>query len=330
MKIWFLTIAVTVIMLSISSFVWFEQAHASCISENEIDWDTVLFESELVFTGTVTRLDNYGGPQKVTFLIHDVDKGNIDASKHVLENSELEFLENDSVMRSSIDVNYKVGKTYKVYVTNGQTNQCTTTTVAPPAGYMWEPGPEDGNYYHLDHAKEEPLRQYQDANERKSYLDALSDDSVVLPIDFPKRTDKELDDSMDGLFGHGLDHAELPIASIAIDYERGVLVLWTPELAIGDKIQELMGDDVVPFVLLYEEAPARWIHDGPLPEPKPEPLQDKSSDPDEHWMDTNDDTTPVNLESAIYFGDDDLYYVGPLMISSIVGGLVFVIWRKRR
>ena len=129
------------------SLIGLDHAYASCISENEIDWDAVLSESESAFTGTVTRLDNYDGPQKVTFLIHDVIKGNINTPKHVLENSELTFLENDSVMSSSIDVGYKIGNTYKVYVTNGVTNQCTTKIVSPPAGYMWEPGPEDGNYY---------------------------------------------------------------------------------------------------------------------------------------------------------------------------------------
>ena len=219
--------------------VWFDQAFASCMAESEINWNAVLSESELVFTGTVTRLDNYDGPQKITFFIHDVIKGEVNTTKHVLENSELVFLENDTVMSSSVNVDYKIGKTYKVYVENGKTNQCTTKLTAPPAGYMWEPGPEDGNYYSYEN--EELLQQYQDANERKSYRDALDSGSVVLPTDSPKLTDRELDDLMDGLFSHGLDHTKLPIASIAIDYERDILVLWTPDLNTGNKIQETDG-----------------------------------------------------------------------------------------
>ena len=127
--------------------VWFDQAYASCIAESEINWNSVLLESELVFTGTVTRLDNYDGPQRVTFFVHDVIKGEVDTPKFILENSELIFLENDTVMSSSVNVDYKIGKTYKIFVTDGQTNQCTTKFTSPPPDYMWEPGPEDGNYY---------------------------------------------------------------------------------------------------------------------------------------------------------------------------------------
>ena len=329
----FLTIVVIAVAAFAFSLIGLDHAYASCISENEIDWDAVLSESESAFTGTVTRLDNYDGPQKVTFLIHDVIKGNINTPKHVLENSELTFLENDSVMSSSIDVGYKIGNTYKVYVTNGGTNQCTTKIVSPPAGYMWEPGPEDGNYYSDEN--EGPLRQHQDANERKSYVDALTDGSIVLSTGYPKQTDRELDVLMDGLFGHGLDHTELPIASIAIDYERDILVLWTPDLTIGQKVQELIGDDAVQFVLLYEEAPVRWTHDGPPPEAKPEPQQDESSDPAVKWEDPIGDdagSTIPSLKPPVYSDDASrqLFPVGILMIALIAGGSVFVIWRKRR
>ena len=117
-------------------------AYASCMAENEINWNAVLLESELAFTGTVTRLDNYDGPQKVTFFIHDVIKGEIDTPKYVLENSELIFLENDTVMSSSVNVDYKIGKTYKVYVQNSKTNMCTTKIAIPPADYVWTPEPK--------------------------------------------------------------------------------------------------------------------------------------------------------------------------------------------
>lgn len=122
-----------------------DQAYALCAEE--IDYDLTLENSEFVFTGTVTRLDNYGGPQKVTFLLHDVIKGEINTEKFVFENSRMMFLANDTIGSSSLDVDYKIGKTYKVYVTNGDTSSCTTMVVSPPADYIWGPGPEDGNYY---------------------------------------------------------------------------------------------------------------------------------------------------------------------------------------
>ncbi|MCH7559867.1 MAG: hypothetical protein IIC67_00605 [Thaumarchaeota archaeon] len=145
MKTRLLIITVIAIAVFVSPLAWVDQAHASCAAE--IDYDLTLEESELVFTGTVTRLDNYDGPQKVTFFIHEVIKGEIDTQKYILENFGLIFLENDSIRGSSVSVDYKIGKTYKVYVENGKTSQCTTKIVTPPADYMWEPGPEDGNYY---------------------------------------------------------------------------------------------------------------------------------------------------------------------------------------
>ncbi len=324
---------------------------ASCIED--VNYDSVLKESELAFTGTVTRLDNYDGPQKVTFLIHDVIKGKVNTPKFIFQNTGMMFLQNDTITRSSTNVDYKIGTTYKVYVTNGETNQCTTKITAPPADYIWEPGPEDGNYF--SNENEEPLQQYQDANERESYLDALSGGSFLLPAKSPKLTDRELDDIMDSLFSHGLDHTELPIASIAIDYERGILVLWTPDLTIGNKVQGLIGD--VPFVLLYEEAPARWTHDGPSPEPESEPEQDslilencgpgttlqdgiclvssgnEDSVTDAKWEDTfNEKEPPPNLKPERDYDYGFIYVIVLLtiaIIGGIVAGIIFAIGRKK-
>jgi len=239
-----------------------DQAYALCIKD--VNYDAKLKDSELVFTGTVTRLDNYDGPQKVTFFVHDVVKGEVDTPKFILKNSGLSFHDNDVYTSSSTDVDYKIGKTYKVYVENGMTDRCTTKLTSPPADYIWEPDPEDGNYY-SDEKDEIPSRQYQDANERESYRNALDSGSIVFFTEPPKLSDRELDGVMDELLHSELDRSVLPIASIAIDYEKDTLVLWTPDLTIGDKVQKVIGD--VSFVLLYEEAPPRWTHDGPAPEP---------------------------------------------------------------
>ncbi len=191
-------------------------------------------------------------------------KGEIDTSKYLLENTGMVFLVNDTIRSSSVSVDYKIGKTYKVYVENDKTNNCTTKITFPPAEYVWEPGPEDGNYYSED--DEIPLQQYQDANEIKSYRDALTSGSIASLAGSPKLSDRELDDAMDEIVDSELDRFVLPITSIAIDYERDTLVLWMPDLTIGNKVQAVIDD--VSFVLLYEEAPARWTHDGPEPQPQ--------------------------------------------------------------
>lgn len=66
-------------------------------------------------------------------------KGEIDTPKHVLENIGMVFLENNIIGSSSVSVDYKIGKTYKVFVVNGDTNYCTTKITIPPTDYMWEP-----------------------------------------------------------------------------------------------------------------------------------------------------------------------------------------------
>ena len=134
--------------------LWVEQSYALC--DADINYDSVLKQSDFVFTGTVTRLDNYDGPQKVTFFIHDIIKGEVKTPKHVLENYGKMFLENDTIGSSSVSVDYTIGKTYKVYVVNGETDTCTTKVTVPPADYLWEPGPEDGNYYSENPVYEEP------------------------------------------------------------------------------------------------------------------------------------------------------------------------------
>ena len=58
--------------------------------------------------------------KKLLFFIHEVIKGEIKTQKYTLENSGLIFYEDGSKESSSISVDYKIGKTYKVYAFNGQ------------------------------------------------------------------------------------------------------------------------------------------------------------------------------------------------------------------
>ncbi|MCE2507021.1 MAG: hypothetical protein J4F36_11280 [Nitrosopumilaceae archaeon] len=120
------------------------------------------------------------------------------------------------------------------------------------------PGPETGFT-----PTEIPDREYQDAQERTDYAEALAKGTIDSTISSPKLSDKELDAMMNKLIYSELDRSILPIASIAIDYEAGRLVLFTPDLTIGDKIESVIGD--TPFVLLWEQAPPRWEHGDPKP-----------------------------------------------------------------
>ena len=149
---------------------------------------------------------------------------------------------------------------------------------------VWEPGPTDGFT-----PTEIPLQKYQDANERSSYADALSNGSIVIASVSPELSDKQLDDVMDKLLYSEFDRFILPIASIAIDYETGTLVLWTPDLSIGNKVKTVVGD--TSFVLLYEEAPPRWEHDGPEPEPEPISESEPQGIFDSHMQYTNYQST---------------------------------------
>lgn len=119
---------------------------------------------------------------------------------------------------------------------------------------IWEPGPEDGFT-----PTEMPFYENQDANELSSYVDAKS--SIVIPENAVILSSKELDRTLGELRQSGL-----PTVMSAIDYETGVIVIWTPDLTLGDKYKEQLGD--VPFVLLFEEAPPRWEHGDPSPEPE--------------------------------------------------------------
>jgi len=139
-KLLMIFLALTIIAVPLLT----DEVHASCAAE--VNYDLILKDSELVFTGTVDRLENYDGPQRVTFIIHDILKGEINTQKYILENSGKIFLENGLVRSSSNSVDYQISKTYKVFVVNGDTTSCTTKEIYQ-TDYIWEPGPESGKYY---------------------------------------------------------------------------------------------------------------------------------------------------------------------------------------
>lgn len=109
----------------------------------------------------------------------------------------------------------------------------------------------------------------QDATELSSYRDIRS--SIQIDKNATILTAKELDKTLAELRQSGL-----PIVMSAIDYEKGVIAIWTPDNSNKEPFKEYLGN--IPFVLLYEEAPPRLEngHPEPLPEssPEPEPMSD--------------------------------------------------------
>lgn len=117
---------ILILIAIIASSITTNEAHASCIAE--VNYTLVTLESELVFIGTVTDVQKPGGPQLITFDVHEVIKGNI-PDTYVLADKGVITSEDGYGVASSISMNYKIGETYSVFVTNGETSICTTKPV---------------------------------------------------------------------------------------------------------------------------------------------------------------------------------------------------------
>ena len=103
----------------------------ACSCAEPIDYFQAVSESEYVFTGTVTYIDNSDGPQKVHFDVDSVVKGNIPDGVFVLANNNL-IRNGEFTTHSSCDVGYKTGVTYNVFVydnINMNNGMCTTKAV---------------------------------------------------------------------------------------------------------------------------------------------------------------------------------------------------------
>ena len=103
----------------------------ACSCASSPDYLLATVESKHVFVGTVTRIDNSDGPQKVHFDVESVVKGNL-GEVYVLENRNI-INTGEFTHHSSCDVGYEVGTTYNVFVyANAQMNNgmCTTKPVS--------------------------------------------------------------------------------------------------------------------------------------------------------------------------------------------------------
>ena len=100
---------------------------ASCAAE--YDSQAALNDAELAFIGIVLSIKEQPGPQLVQFEVHKVLKGNILEKLYILESGPIRSADGESYTISSIDVDYKIGTAYIVFVIDGQTNICSTKPV---------------------------------------------------------------------------------------------------------------------------------------------------------------------------------------------------------
>ena len=118
-----LLIIIGIIFFSIS----IPNSFASCAAE--YDSQSALIDAELAFIGTVISIKEQPGPQLVQFEVHKVLKGNILEKLYILESGPIRFADDKRYTISSIDVDYKIGTAYTVFVIDGQTNICSTKPV---------------------------------------------------------------------------------------------------------------------------------------------------------------------------------------------------------
>ena len=118
-----LLIIIGIIFFSIS----IPDSFASCAAE--YDSQAALNEAELAFIGTVISIKEQPGPQLVQFEVHKVLKGNILEKSYILESGPIRSADGKRYTISSIDVDYKIGTAYTVFVIDGQTNICSTKPV---------------------------------------------------------------------------------------------------------------------------------------------------------------------------------------------------------
>jgi len=120
------------IILLVLSLILFQIPKSyACSCAAPVDYFQAMSESEYVFTGTVTNIDDSDGPQKVHFDVISVTKGDISDGVFVLANNNL-IRNGESTTHSTCDVGYKTGITYNVFVydnINMNNGMCTTKAV---------------------------------------------------------------------------------------------------------------------------------------------------------------------------------------------------------
>ena len=131
----------------------------ACSCSSYPDFLMTWMESDGAFQGTVKDILIDEGPRKVTFDIHQVQKGNYQYGNYTLGDSSIIHLGKDMIQRSSCSVDYKIGESYQVFVYSGsqmigETNMCSTKQISGFDEYSHEdeegqlqPYREDYNFF---------------------------------------------------------------------------------------------------------------------------------------------------------------------------------------
>ena len=232
----------------------------------------------------------------------------------------------------------KIGKTYKVFVENGQTNQCTTKITAPPADYMWEPGPEDGNYYSANPIFEDPCEEgYGLSDDVCITLEEMNKDNPICSAnpkhDFGKcnKNTEEPPNTSEQVKAHCSDGGS--------SGEDIFLEWWDDDVYYNSEDCEILDRD---------------SFGGPLPEPEQDiprygncgpgtTLQDdicvadsenENTNTDVKWggpYDTKQPTSNLNLiPDYNYEFSDIIIFASMVLVGCIICGIIFMIWRKRK
>ena len=108
----------------------------ACSCASNPDYLDTLVNADTAFQGTVVKIEDGSGFQKVHFMIHSVQKGDLQEGYFVMTNVNLYFDENKTGMVDSCDPNYREAKTYQVFGWGsteknpvGETNMCSTKII---------------------------------------------------------------------------------------------------------------------------------------------------------------------------------------------------------
>ena len=140
-------------LLIVISFIITDAYACSCSSYP--DFLTVWMESSGAFQGTVKDVLTDEGPRKVTFDIHQVQKGNYPYGDFTLEDSSIIHSGKDMIQMSTCSVDYKIGETYQVFTYNGnsimgETNMCSTKQISG-----FDEGSHEDEYGQIQHYRQD-------------------------------------------------------------------------------------------------------------------------------------------------------------------------------
>ena len=137
---------IVILALSLTVLIALQiQDSFACSCAPDPDFLMALTESEGAFQATVKDVLTGDGPRKIIFDIHQVQKGSYPHGEYVFEDSSVIYYWTGAIQDSSCKVDYKIGKTYQVFIyAEGQgasaTNMCTTKQISG----FYEGSHEDG------------------------------------------------------------------------------------------------------------------------------------------------------------------------------------------